>query len=166
MIADLEKIHQDFHLITQNVDGLHQRAGSCEVIELHGSLWSLKCTVCNAGWRDVQVPFHAAPPTCPACGSLARPDVVWFGEALNPDILHLCFELSSRAKTMLVIGTSGIVQPAAHLPLLASEHGARLIEINPDETPLTNRMDEVYRMSAADGIERWLQDRGYDPYRR
>ena len=112
------------------------------------------------------MPIHPAPPTCPACGSLARPDVVWFGETLNPNILQLCFELSSRAKTMLVIGTSGIVQPAAHLPLLASEHGASLIEINPDETPLTDRMDEVYRMSAADGLEQWLQDHGYNLYRR
>ncbi len=87
------------------------------------------------------IPLEEIPPRCPSCGELLRPHIVWFGESLDPAILHRAFALSSLCEVMLVIGTSAYVQPAASLPLTASESGAKIIEINPDPTPLTSYMD-------------------------
>jgi NAD-dependent deacetylase len=102
------------------------------------------------------------PPHCPECEELARPNVVWFGETLDQSILEASFECASKANTMLVIGTSAIVHPAAQIPLVAQANGARIIEINPEETPLSIRADEVYPLSAEKGLSEWLRDHRYE----
>jgi len=125
------------------------------ILCLHGSIWSMRCTREGTRYSDRRVPLEEIPPRCSDCGALLRPDVVWFGEALDGDVLEAAIDASRRAKTMIVIGTSALVQPAASLPLLAKRNDARLIEINPDETPLSDYADEVLRGPAAVELPRW-----------
>ncbi len=132
-----------FTLITQNVDGLHQQAGSRRVIELHGNLGRTKCSRCGeviTQWEETDTP----PPCCPHCGGFLRPDVVWFGESLPGEALNAATAAARRCDLMLVVGTSAVVQPAASLPLLAIEHSATVVEVNPEDTPLTPYAD--YRL--------------------
>jgi len=137
-LAKWETVFPEFALITQNVDGLHARAGSKNILELHGNIWKLRCTKEETVTENYTAPLGDLPPTCPSCGEMLRPHVVWFGESLDPNILHRAFSLCSLCEVMLVIGTSAFVQPAASLPLYASDAGAKIIEINPDPTPLTS----------------------------
>lgn len=150
-----ERIGQGaFTLVTQNVDGLHEAAGSRNVLRLHGSLWSLRCT--REGTRfENRGALGELPPRCASCGALLRPDVVWFGETLDVDTLQDAQLACQRARTMIVTGTSALVYPAAMLPYLARESGARLIEVNPGETPLSAYADEVLREPAAVALPRW-----------
>lgn len=138
-IAEFEKRYPEFTLITQNVDGLHILAGSTKLIELHGSIWTVKCTECGSSSENTEVPIKILP-RC-TCGGLLRPGVVWFGESLPEDALFRAFEASSNASVMLVVGTSGVVQPAASLALRAKGAGAFVAEINPEETPLSASLD-------------------------
>lgn len=131
-----------FTLVTQNTDGLHERAGSRNVIRLHGSVWELCCTECGAERWDESVPLDPFPPRC-ACGVLLRPGVVWFGEPLPAQAWTRAAEAASSADVFLVIGTSALVWPAASLPLQARQKGARLVEINPVPTPLSEFADLV-----------------------
>jgi NAD-dependent deacetylase len=144
-----------FTLITQNIDGLHEAAGSRSVLRVHGSIWSMRCMRDGTSWEDRRVPLPEIPPRCPKCGSLARPDVVWFGEMLDDLLLQAAMDAAAQARTMLVVGTSALVQPAASLPLIAKRNGARLVEINPDETPLSDFADEVLRGPAARELPAW-----------
>ncbi len=139
-LAELERKKSDFILITQNVDGLHLAAGSKNVLEIHGSIWRVKCTKCEFQAEDRRVPLPKLP-TCPQCGALLRPAVVWFGEALDFHILEKAFQASKECDLMLVIGTSAMVHPAASLSLEAKSGGARVIEINLEETPQTPYLD-------------------------
>lgn len=157
LLVELEARFDDFQLITQNVDGLHQAAGSRKLIELHGSLWSMRCTRCGVRWEDRRTPLSQALPTCPQCSGLARPDVVLFDEALDPSIVEAAIAAADSARTMLVIGTSALVHPAASLPLLAKQAGARLIEINPDPTPLSRYCSEVMRGPATIMLKAWTE---------
>ena len=143
-LASMERQATRFTLITQNVDSLHQRAGSRAIIELHGNLSRTKCS------REERVvetwpESDARPPRCPACGAFLRPDVVWFGEALPVAALDAAFDAARAADIFLTIGTSGLVQPAASLPLLAASSGATTVEINPEDTPLSSRMAYILR---------------------
>lgn len=124
-------------LITQNVDGLHQRAGSTDVIELHGNLTRIRCT--DAGHVASQWDETDVPPFCPhpQCTALLRPDVVWFGEALPAHALHQAAHAATHCDLLLSIGTSSLVYPAASLPELALQQGIPVLEINPNQTPLT-----------------------------
>ena len=137
-LASMERQAPRFTLITQNVDSLHQRAGSRAIIELHGNLSRTKC---SREERIVETwpESDARPPRCPACSAFLRPDVVWFGEALPAAALDAAFDAARTADVFLTIGTSGIVQPAASLPLLAASSGATAVEINPEDTPLSAR---------------------------
>ncbi len=128
-----------FTLITQNVDGLHQRAGSQNVIELHGNIMRNKCLDCNrpAGAIGHLSKVAKVVPHCPHCGGLLRPDVVWFGESLPPDALQAAWESAKNCDVFFSIGTSAVVQPAASLPIIARQNGAILVEVNPGPTPLT-----------------------------
>jgi len=139
-LADLERRAQSFTLITQNVDRLHQRAGSQSVLELHGSIWQLRCTACHREWSDETVPLPHLPPTC-RCGGLARPAVVWFGESLPREAWSRAERAASTCDVFLVIGTSALVYPAAGLASLAHRCGAKLIEINAEKTALSNAAD-------------------------
>ena len=144
-IAELEK-YKNVTVLTQNIDGLHQRAGSTNVYELHGSIITIKCTVCD--FKDtITSSFSNLPPLC-KCGNMLRPDVVWFGEALPQDIWKTAMEKSSSCDVMVVVGTSLAVSPANLLPVYAKENGALMIEVNPDQTPMSTTMDLSLRSSA------------------
>jgi len=135
-LVSLESRVPEFLLLTQNVDGLHRRAGSRQVLEIHGSIWEVRCLACGAVREDRRVPIPI-PPRCEACGGLLRPNVVWFGEPLDPEILRQAETALTRCQAVLVVGTSAVVQPAASFALWARQSGARVAEINPDPTPLT-----------------------------
>lgn len=133
-LAALESYGKDFVILTQNIDGLHQAAGSRAVVELHGNIWWVRCTGCGRKSEDRRVPIPF-PPHCEACGALLRPDVVWFGESLDPNVLAKAYEKLEKCDLMLVIGTSAVVQPAASMGLYAQHHGAFVVEINLEPTP-------------------------------
>lgn len=136
-------------LVTQNVDGLHQRAGSLDVIELHGNLHRIVC----ARQRHLATTWQetgGAPPTCPQCQALLRPDVVWFGEPLPSKSLEAAAEAARTCDVFLSIGTSALVQPAASLPVAALEHGAIVVEINPAPTPLSDHATFVLQGKAGE----------------
>ena len=155
-LAKMENHFGDFVLVTQNVDGLHRLAGSRKAVELHGNIWRLRCTRnCRPAWEDRRVPLHELPPRCSGCASLARPDVVWFGEPMPVAPLESAYAAAQRCQLMLVVGTSAVVQPAASLPLLAKESGAHVVEINPQPTPLSSTVDEVLRAPAAEALPQW-----------
>ncbi len=126
-------------LISQNVDGLHRRAGSTKVLEVHGNLWAIKCTACSH-FERLSSPAQDIP-KCPSCGAHMRPDVVWFGERLDPIVMQQVREELARAETIIVIGTSAIVYPAASFPFIVKHHGGRILEINIGQTPLTRSVD-------------------------
>lgn len=162
LLVEIERQVQSFTLITQNVDGLHKAAGNQKVIELHGSLWRMRCTHCRAEWEDNNIHPAEHLPQCEDCGALARPDVVWYGESLNKNVLDLSMEAASNARLMLVIGTSAIVHPAATIPMIARYAGAQLVEINPESTPLTPHADQVFHEAATRGLTVWWdQVRGF-----
>jgi NAD-dependent deacetylase len=147
-LVTLEARLPTFTLITQNVDGLHQRAGSRAVMELHGNILRNKCfaegTVVEHGVEDGD-----PPPKCPRCGAPLRPDVVWFGEALDPGHMGAAEQAARECEVFLAIGTSAAVMPAALFPRLALEAGAMLVEINRDPTPLSAAAHTVLRGPAA-----------------
>lgn len=140
-LAEIEKRIPQFSLITQNVDGLHEQAGSRNVLRLHGSIWIVRCTSCQAEWEDRRVPLSEIPPRC-NCRGLLRPGVVWFGEALPPKIWRDAEAAAHSAELFLVIGTSAVVYPAAGLAQIAKSGGARVVEINIAETELSQGIDE------------------------
>jgi NAD-dependent deacetylase len=139
-LVELERRAPDFQLITQNIDGLHQAAGSCRVLELHGNIWQVRCTGCGRVAEDRMVPLPDLP-TCGVCGKLLRPHVVWFGEPLDPMVLDQAFQALGSGQVLLIIGTSAVVQPAASMGLYARRHGAWVAEINLDPTPATGSYD-------------------------
>ena len=149
----MEQKSPSFHLITQNVDGLHQRAGSTNLIELHGNILRTKCFENNhhiKKWQeDGQIP-----PRCPTCGGRLRPDVVWFGENLPATAIERAVAAAQHSEIFLSIGTSGLVNPAASLPYLAKEAGALLVEVNPDHTPLSNYTDYLLNGPAGEILPR------------
>ena len=146
-LAELERKSPSFTLITQNVDGLHGRAGSREVIELHGNLLRSKCSR-EGVMAEPEEHDGDVPPRCPRCGAHLRPDVVWFGEMLPPAALDAASRATGACDLFLSIGTSSLVYPAAALPYEALENGATLVEINPSETPLTAYADHALRGEA------------------
>lgn len=138
-IAEIEKRAKKFTLITQNVDGLHQLAGSKNIIELHGNIWRVRCLTCCKVAENIDVPIKILP-FC-ECGGLLRPDVVWFGEMLSNNAMTKAFVASDNCDIMFVIGTSGVVHPAASLALRAKDEGAFVVEINIESTPLSASAD-------------------------
>ncbi len=139
-------------LITQNVDGLHERAGATRVLRMHGSIWEVGCWHGCASaprrWRDETVPFPELPPPCPHCGGPLRPGVVWFGEPLDEQVLARCLEAAASAEVFFTVGTSSVVYPAAGLLDVARRHGALTVEINPDDTPSSEGIDVRMRERA------------------
>ncbi len=141
ILAKAEKRFDSFYIITQNIDGLHRKAGSKNVLELHGNIWRVRCEREKKTFEYRQNPMTSIPPECPVCGNILRPDVVWFGESLPKDVLEKSYHLSSNADVAIVVGTSSIVYPAAHLPYITKQNGGKLIEINIKTTPLTDIAD-------------------------
>jgi NAD-dependent deacetylase len=150
-LARLEAAGRLRSVITQNVDGLHQRAGSRDVIEFHGSFASFRCLGCDrpAGMDDIDL--STLPPPC-GCGGIYRPDCVFFGERIPPHHLERSFALTGRSDVMLVVGTSATVQPAAELPLVAKQAGAVIIEVNPEKTPLTRQVSDIFLQGKAGAV--------------
>jgi NAD-dependent deacetylase len=148
-LAELERRVPEFVLITQNVDGLHLQAGSQRVIELHGNIMRSKCSregvILEPREEDRNIP-----PTCPRCDAPLRPDVVWFGEMLPREALEEAFEVARNCDLFFSIGTSSLVQPAASLPFEALREGVAVVEVNPDETPLTRHAEYALRGGAGE----------------
>ncbi len=136
-MAELERLGFLKHTITQNVDNLHYEAGSRAVTEIHGNRTKLRCVGCAQRFWVEEFVIDTLPPGCPGCGGLVKTDTVMFGEPIPRDALDRCFEESDRADCVLVAGTSAVVYPAAEFPMRVVRRGGPLIEINPDDTPLT-----------------------------
>ncbi|NWF94429.1 MAG: NAD-dependent deacylase [Syntrophaceae bacterium] len=141
-LAELERMGLLSSVITQNVDGLHQAAGSSKVIEFHGSHRTLTCLKCSNRVDGTTLTLDDLPARCPRCSSLLKPDVVFFGEPIPWDAQIASFEESQSCTAVLVIGTSAVVYPAASIPFTAKERGATVIEINTEPTPLTGQISD------------------------
>lgn len=144
-LAALEKIVPAVTVITQNIDGLHQAGGSTRVLELHGSIQRYKCfSGRHTGYTRADLAAQIdKPPRCPACGDLIRPDIVWFGEYLREQVIRDAYDACRAAEVALVVGTSGVVQPAASLPYVAQDAGATVIDVNPEEDEIS-AMADIY----------------------
>ena len=132
-LAELERRTPNFTLITQNVDDLHERAGSKNILHVHGSIWTVRCMECGREWLDLRSPLPSIPPRC-ECGGLLRPGVVWFGESLPQDVWRQAERAARKAEIFLVVGTSAVVYPAAGLIHYAQGAGAAVIEVNIEAT--------------------------------
>ncbi len=140
-LARMEELVPEFSLITQNVDGLHQKAGSLNVLELHGSIMKSRCVRCGRISETADMSQEGEIPLC-ECGGLMRPDVVWFGEMLPQDVLQNAFTAAEECDVFFSIGTSAVVQPAASLPMAAKRAGAFVVEINVEPTVISGSVDE------------------------
>lgn len=140
------------YVITQNVDGLFIESGIDKVIELHGNILRARCTSCRYSSPIDKLDKSSLPIICPRCYGLMRPDVVWFGEPLNPSILDKAYQLARESDVMLVIGTSGVVYPAAYIPYIAKESGSKVIEINVEESMITEISDIFIGLRAAEAL--------------
>ena len=152
-IAELEEYAQ-VAVLTQNIDGLHQKAGSSRVLELHGSIVKIKCSVCDFE-DEMTNEFSEIPPLC-RCGNMLRPDVVWFGEALPQDVWQKAIILAEQCDLMVIAGTSLVVSPANTLPIYAKENNAILIEVNPEETEMSSKMDLSIRDTSASTLPEFV----------
>ncbi|MFC4728554.1 SIR2 family NAD-dependent protein deacylase [Coralloluteibacterium thermophilus] len=166
-IAALARAGHRVRVVTQNVDDLHERAGSTGVVHLHGRLLASRCFACGLRpqpdpMREGLAGLHAqapcAPPACAACGGPLRPDVVWFGEALPEDAWRAAVEAVADCELLVVVGTSGLVYPAAALPQQARRPRTRVIAINPAAPEAPWQFDEVWRLPASEGVERLLRE--------
>ena len=149
-LARLEDRYGDFLLLTQNVDGLHQRAGSRRVLELHGNIFRVRCPTCGAVDVQERDPSKGVP-VC-SCGGIMRPDVVWFGEVIPSAIWHEALDFLSRADVAVFCGTSALVWPAAGIPDLAKQWGVKTIEINPESTPKSAIVDVAVKAEAGKAL--------------
>jgi NAD-dependent deacetylase len=154
-IAEFEKHYPEMILITQNVDGLHARAGSTAILELHGNISRNKCLQCGRPFEK-KINLDEGLPLC-ECGGMIRPDVVWFGEMLPQDVLRRAFQAAEEAQVFFAVGTSAIVQPAASLPLIASRGGAFVVEVNVEPTGLTSTVDLFLQGRSGEVLPRILE---------
>ncbi len=141
-LAEMEQLFPHVTVVTQNIDNLHRRAGSSNVVELHGNVERNYCMRCGTRYGEEELPLPEGIPSCMRCGGLIRPDVVWFGEMLPEDAWEEASRACGAADLLIAIGTSGVVYPAASLPFAGKRAGAFLVEINPEPTPLTPSADE------------------------
>ncbi len=141
-MAALEEMGCLHHVVTQNVDSLHQAAGSRSVIEYHGNSSKLKCMACGKSYQSNDKK-NEIPPRC-TCGRILKPDVVFFGEPIPKDAMYLSFSLATQAEALVIVGTSALVSPANTLPATAKQHNAKIIEINLERTHLTETVTDVY----------------------
>ena len=141
-LAQLESRVATFTLVTQNVDNLHERAGSRQVYHIHGRINHFRCNYCRTEYTlQAHEQTQEQPPICPHCSELVRPDVVWFGESLPVDVVDIAWRAAESCDIMLVVGTSGVVYPVAQLPLVAKRAGALVIDVNPHCTPISEMAD-------------------------
>jgi NAD-dependent deacetylase len=163
LVARCEAVLPSVTVVTQNIDGLHQAAGSKNVLELHGSLWKLRCDGC--GWRGEDRSAPVEDLLCPVCKATRgeasdeapaykRPDIVWFGDNLRMDVIELVRDALVACELLVAIGTSAVVYPAADMPLIAKRAGARLVEINLEDTPMSSIYEIRLRTTATEGLAR------------
>ncbi len=143
-LVDFERIYDDFFLVTQNVDNLHREAGNKNIVELHGNIFNTKCADCDKSHTE-PISESTQIPICNFCGGPLRPDVVLFGENLQEKNLRAAQEAAAGCEIFFSIGTSSLVEPAASLPFLAKANGSYVVEINSEETPLSQHADEYLR---------------------
>jgi len=155
VLAEMDASVPDFILATQNVDGLHPAAGSRRILFLHGDIWRLRCTSCRYRGESRQVPLDPLPPLCPDCGAVLRPDVVWFGEALDSLVLNRATQAFAQADIALVVGTSALVYPAAELPLLTRQRGGKVYEFNTEATPLSSLATQSFLGLCEETLPAW-----------
>jgi len=144
-LAELEEMNILKHLITQNIDDLHRKAGSKNLAEIHGNMTKLRCISCNTRWDRDEFEIKGTPPRCPECGGLVKSDTVMFGEPIPRDVLAKCQIETTKCDCMLTVGTTAAIYPAASFPMLAKRKGAALIEVNLYESELSNLCDVVLR---------------------
>ncbi len=156
-LAEMERHVEELVVITQNVDSLHQRAGSTAVVELHGNISRIKCSECGR-LAPIVERSDDLPPRCPVCGGFLRPDVVWFTEPLPISALDRARQAAQECDLFFTIGTSALVQPAASLPLLALDEGVAVVEINPQETPLSGIVTFVLQGASGEILPRLVQE--------
>ncbi len=155
LISRLQGKHPQVVIITQNIDGMHQRAGSSNVIELHGSLWRLRCNL-HGTLEDFGEKYESY--RCKQCNQWLRPDIVWFGDRLDQETMRHALETIKQCDLFLSIGTSGVVWPAAGFPQYAKENGACCIEINPESNETSHLYDRVIRLPASRALSHLLQE--------
>lgn len=160
-LAKMEKHYPVFTLITQNIDNLHRSAGSENMLEVHGNIRRNYCLDCRKYYNDEELILGGKVQIC-TCGGMIRPDVVWFGEMLPEDILTQSFAASENCEVFFSIGTSAVVYPAAMLPVAAKRMGALLIEINPEQTPLTASADYYFAGASGEILPRLLKELGIE----
>ena len=152
IIKEIQEKHDDVWIVTQNIDGIHQRAENKNVVELHGSLWRLRCENESHIFYDLDKAEYRSR-KC-TCGSWLRPDIIWFNDMLDPDIIGRSNEIISYCDLFISIGTSGVVWPAAGYPQLARSSGALCIEINPDPSEQSHMYDRIYHDNAGKGLRK------------
>lgn len=157
-IAKMEKLFKEFYLITQNIDNLHQKAGSTRITELHGNIFQHKCLEEEILFNELPE-GNDSPPRCPNCNAYIRPNVVWFGEALPEHELSFAYKVAGKCDVMIIVGTSGMVQPAASLPFLAKSIAkAKIIEVNPNESAITEIADVFLKGKSGEMLPLLLEE--------
>jgi NAD-dependent deacetylase len=155
-LAEMERLGYLQHIITQNIDNLHQVAGSTAITEIHGNRTKQRCIGCSRRWDQDDslddLVMHGNVPHCPDCGDIVKGDTVMFGEPIPQDALQSCFDQARQADCVLLIGTSAVVYPAAEFPVIVYRNGGRLIEINPQETPLSEVSSAVLRAPSGEAL--------------
>lgn len=154
-LVELERRAPEFCLVTQNVDGLHDRAGSRNVLKIHGDIWMVRCQSCGVACKDDRLEFPEMPPRC-ACGGLLRPGVVWFGEPLPEDVWESAMRAVRQCDLLLVAGTSAVVYPAGSLIPLARSAGAKVVEVNLEATPHSGTVNVTLRGKAGEILPQLL----------
>ena len=143
-LAEMQKAGFLKNIITQNIDNLHQEAGSTDVIEFHGNSHTLVCTHCGKTFGIKNINFDKLPVSCDACGALVKPDFIFFGEGIPPKAYEKSLEAAQKAKVFLVIGTTGEIMPASQIPILAKQNGAKMIEINTETSNYTHSITDIF----------------------
>lgn len=150
IIVKMESYYPEFFLITQNVDGLHKRAGNKKLVQIHGDIFTVRCTSCEYFGENWDVPLKEIPPQCPSCRSLLRPHIVWFGETYFPGVLESCYDYLSNCDLLWIVGTSGAVATPVYLAGFAIQRGCFSIEINLDSTSLSSLVNYSFREKAGE----------------
>jgi len=162
LLAEMQKHGLIHRIITQNIDNLHQEAGSTQVFEFHGNSKSLICLVCLQAYHASEVDLSVLPPRC-SCGGLLKPDFVFFGEPIPMDPLNAAHEAARLSDVFLIIGTTGEVMPANMIPPMAKANGAKIIEINPEESNYTRKITDVFLKGKATTMMQALYDALFSP---
>ncbi|MFZ4523072.1 MAG: SIR2 family NAD-dependent protein deacylase [Bacteroidales bacterium] len=163
VLARMEKEGMLGRIITQNIDNLHQEAGSTIISEFHGNSGRLRCLHCNRVYPAAEVSLDHLPPACVECGGLLKPDFVFFGEAIPQKPLAEAYEAATISDIFLIIGTTGEVMPANQFPFMAKEHGATIIEVNPEPSNYTNKLTDIFLQGKAAEVMQKLEEYLFSP---